>query len=160
MEFITIQKYIRTSPRKLQLVAGMIKRLTPAEAVLRLPFSGKRASEPLIKAISTAIANAKQKGVTESELTFKEIQINQGPKMKRWQAGSRGRAKPYARIMSHIRVVLETKAVETKKIDKVKAGKKVEKPISDTLQSTADTGKTLKSVGKETEAGREKAKNK
>src|SRR3989344_6437883 len=109
MEFITIQKYIRTSPRKLKLVADMVKDMPPAKAVERLPFIGKRAAEPLSKAVKTALANAKQKGVNDTELVFKEIQINQGPKMKRWRAASRGRAKPYVRIMSHIRVVLETK---------------------------------------------------
>lgn len=142
MEFITIQKYIRTSPRKLQTVAGMVKRLTPAEAVSRLPFSGKRASEPLIKAISTAIANAKQKGVTEGELIFKEIQINQGPKLKRWQAGSRGRAKPYAHIMSHIRVVLETKAPETKKVEKALKQSTVNSP--ELSAKTENNKKTIK----------------
>jgi large subunit ribosomal protein L22 len=117
MEFITVQKYIRTSPLKLRLVADMVRTLKPVDALEQLPFSGKKAAEPFSKALKTVIANAVQKGVSDKDLVFKEIQINQGPKLKRWRAGARGRAKPYERIMSHIRIVLTTEVVNEKKVD-------------------------------------------
>jgi hypothetical protein len=60
----------------------------------------------------TAIANAKQKDVNPSDLVFKEIQINEGPRLKRYRAGARGRAKPYKKRMSHIRIVLVVKEKE------------------------------------------------
>lgn len=109
MEIKAVQKFIRMSPRKLRLVVPLTKGLSPREAVDRLPLSGKRAAGPLTKVIKTAIANAKQKGLGERDLTFKEIQINEGPRLKRWRAGARGRVKPYRRKMSHIRVILESK---------------------------------------------------
>jgi len=59
------------------------------------------------KAIKTALANAKVKGV--DNLVFKTIEINEGPAMKRFMAGTRGRAKPYEKRMSHIKVVLTEK---------------------------------------------------
>jgi large subunit ribosomal protein L22 len=112
MEFVAIQKFLISSPRKLREVAFMIKGLTPEGAVERLPFTGKRASEQLRKVILTAIANAKQKDVNPSDLVFKEIQINEGPRLKRYRAGARGRAKPYKKRMSHIRIVLVVKEKE------------------------------------------------
>jgi large subunit ribosomal protein L22 len=106
MEIVATQKFLRMSPRKLRVVAGMVREMTPMRAIEVLPYTGRRAALPLQKVIKTAIANARVKGVTEDQLVFASIQINQGPQMKRFRAGSRGRAKPYTRDMSHIRVVL------------------------------------------------------
>ncbi|MEJ2347774.1 MAG: 50S ribosomal protein L22 [Patescibacteria group bacterium] len=117
MEIKSVQKFVKMSPRKLRLVASLVKGMTPTEAVARLPFSGKRAADPLVKTIKTAIANAKVKGIAESDLVFKEIQINEGPMLKRGRPVSRGMWHPYKRRMSHIRVVLEG---EVKKVSKPK----------------------------------------
>lgn len=106
MDIVSTQKFIKTSPRKLREVVPLAKGLTPQEALQRLPFARKKAVEPLVKAIKTAIANAKDRGLDVQSLEFKEIQIGEGPMLKRFRAGARGRAKPYKRKMSHIRVVL------------------------------------------------------
>lgn len=109
MEFKATQKYILTSPKKIREVAALVKRLTPGQALEKLPFIKKESVGELIKVISTAIANAKQQGETNIEnLAFKEILVNEGPRLKRWRAGARGRAKPYKKRMSHIKVVLKT----------------------------------------------------
>src|SRR3989344_8190898 len=108
MDIIATQKYIITSPKKLREVADVAKKLSPTRALEILPFIGKRASTPLAKVIKSAIANAKVKGQNEGDLTFKEIQIGEGPRLKRFRAGAHGRAKPYKKRMSHIRVVLTT----------------------------------------------------
>lgn len=107
----------------------MVKKLSPGEAIEVLPHTGKRAAGPLAKVIKSAIANAKQRKIGEGDLVFKEIQISEGPRLKRWRFGARGRAKPYKRRMSHIRVVLETKEPEPiKKVrEKVEKDKKNEK---------------------------------
>ena len=117
MEIKSVQKYIITSPQKIREVIPLIKGLSPAKAFEVLPFTGKRASEKLRKVVGTALANAKEKGLKEENLYFKEIQINEGPRLKRWRAGARGMAKPYKRRLSHIRVVLGVKEekVEDKK---------------------------------------------
>ncbi|MBI2020306.1 50S ribosomal protein L22 [Candidatus Daviesbacteria bacterium] len=106
MEAQTIQKYIHSSPRKLRLVADMVREIEPARALDILTITPKSAAKDLSSAIRTALANAKQKGLDESKVTFKKIEINEGTKMKRYRAGARGRAKPYARRMSHIKIVL------------------------------------------------------
>ena len=108
MEVKAVQKFVRMSPRKLRLVVPLVKNLSPTKALEVLPFTRKRAAGPLSKVIKTALANAKEKGISEADLIFKEIQINEGPRLKRWRAGARGRVKPYQRKMSHIRVILGT----------------------------------------------------
>lgn len=110
MEFIATQKYLRLSPRKIRPVVALVKKLTPDKAVETLPFIGKRGSLPLKKVILTAIAGAKDKGVDSHDLVFKEIQIGEGPRLKRGLAVSRGRWHPIKKRMSHIRVVLMTKS--------------------------------------------------
>ena len=112
MQIIAIQKFVRMSPKKIRVILPLFKKLGPSEAVEVLPHLGKKAAEPLIKVIGSAIANARQKGISDRDLLFKEIQINEGPRLKRGRAGARGRLKPYKRRMSHIRVVLETKEPE------------------------------------------------
>lgn len=106
MEVTTIQKHIHTSPRKLKLVADMVRRMKPASALRTLKFTNKGAATPLSKAIETVLANAKQQNLVEEKLTFAKIEINEGPAGKRYHAGTRGRAKPYKKRTSHIKIVL------------------------------------------------------
>ena len=133
MDIIATQKYLITSPKKLREVANVAKKLSPAKALEILPFIGKRAAGPLSKVIKSAIANAKVKGEAEGDLVFKEIQISEGPRLKRWRAGAHGRAKPFKKRMSHIRVVLtsvnrelSSKDKEANKVEE-KKGKDVSK---------------------------------
>ena len=109
MDIIATQKFVLASPKKLREVVALIKKLSPSEAVERLPFAGKRSAKSLEKVVRSAVANARQRGLNEETLSFKEIQINEGPRLKRFRAGARGRAKPYKKRMSHIRVVLTAK---------------------------------------------------
>lgn len=148
MQIRAIQKFVRMSPRKLRLVASLVKDLSPNHAVEVLPLVGKRASEPLRKVIKSAIANAKEKKIGDSDLIFKEINISEGPRLKRFRAGAKGRVKPYQRKMSHIRVVLETKEPESIK----KARKKVEESRTSRKGSTGRTSKrSLRSKDQRTE---------
>lgn len=107
-DIIATQKYLITSPRKVREVVALIKKMKPADAVETLPLVGKRAAEPLVKVIKSAIANASVKGISAADLIFKEIQVGEGPRLKRGKPVSRGQWHPRKRRMSHIRVVLET----------------------------------------------------
>lgn len=104
MEAQTIQKYIHTSPRKLRLVADLVRQLAPEKALEVLKYTQKAAAVDLSKAIKTIMANVKAKGM--ENIKFKTIEINEGPKMKRFRAGAKGRARPYKRRMAHIKIVL------------------------------------------------------
>lgn len=108
--FKATQKYLIMSPRKLRLVVGLIKKMKPVDAIEKLPFASRRAAGDLAKVIKSAIANARNQGVNDTELIFKEIQIGEGPRLKRGKAASRGRWHPFKKRMSHIRVVLTTVA--------------------------------------------------
>lgn len=117
MEAVTIQKFIHTSPRKLRLVADMVRKVEPLKALELMRFTFKYASKDLADAIKTALANAKQKGIDEEKVVFKKIEINESMKMRRYRAGTRGRVKPYKRRMSNIKIVLTdelTKNLELK----------------------------------------------
>jgi large subunit ribosomal protein L22 len=107
MDIIATQKYILVSPKKLRPIADMAKKLKPADAVARLPFVNKAASADLIKVIKTAIANGINRGISADTLVFKEIMINEGPRLKRGNPVSRGQWHPIKKRMSHIRVILQ-----------------------------------------------------
>lgn len=104
METWTIQKYIHSTPRKLRLVADMVRNLNPEKALETLRFTKKMAAKDLSSAIQTALANAKVRGM--EEVSFKSVEINEGPKMRRMRPGTRGRGKPYKKRLAHIKIVL------------------------------------------------------
>lgn len=108
-QYKATQKYLLESPRKLRLVVEVIKKMKPTDAVEKLPFLRKRAAGNLAKVIKSAIASAKIAGIADTDLIFKEIQIGEGPRLKRGRAASRGMWHPYKKRMAHIRVVLTTR---------------------------------------------------
>ena len=125
---MTIQRYIHISPRKLRLVADMIRQMAPTDALRVLDVTPKYAAKDLSKALKTALANAKQQGLDESSLSFKKIEIDEGVRMKRFRAGTRGRARPYKKRMSHIKIVLADDLssklkVQSEKLKKEEGGK-------------------------------------
>ncbi len=119
MQSTATQKFIRMSPKKIRIVVAEIKKMKPAAAIEILPYVAKRSAEPLNKVIKAAIANARMKGAKVEDLVFKEIQIGEGPRLKRINPVSKGRAHAIKKRMSHIRVVLEN----------------VEKPVKETKKS-------------------------
>ncbi|SRR5258708_238941 len=119
MQSTATQKFIRMSPKKIRIVVAEIKKMKPAAAIEILPYVAKRSAEPLNKVIKAAIANARMKGAKVEDLVFKEIQIGEGPRLKRINPVSKGRAHAIKKRMSHIRVVLET----------------IEKPVKETKKS-------------------------
>lgn len=109
----------------------MIDKLTPTKAYEVLPFISKRAAKTLRKVVGSVMANARQKGVKEENLYFKEIQINEGPRLKRFRAGARGMAKPYVKKLSHIRIVLGVKE-ENKVVEKNRSDAKADRKKGNT----------------------------
>ncbi len=126
-DFIATQKYLIMSPRKIRLVAALIKKMKPVDAIEKLPFVQKRAAEPVMKVVKNAIASATQQGIANTDLVFKEIQIGEGPRLKRGQAASRGRWHAFKHRMAHIRVVLTTATRPQTAVKKEKAEVKTEK---------------------------------
>ena len=106
MEVIKNQKYIHISPRKLRLVAGLIRKMTPAKALEILKFTPQVAGLHLAKAVKVALANTRQKGLDQDQVFFKKIEVNEGPRLKRMRPAPRGRVSPYKKRISHIKIVL------------------------------------------------------
>jgi len=126
--YTATQKFLIMSPRKIRPVVAVIKKMKPLDAISKLPFVQRRAGAEVAKVIKAAIANAKNQGVSDTDLIFKEIQIGEGPRLKRGIAASRGRWHALKKRMSHIRVVLMTNSksqtLNSKKIEK----SEIEKP--------------------------------
>jgi large subunit ribosomal protein L22 len=142
-EFKATQKYLIMSPRKLRLVVGLIKKMSPVDAIEKLPFASRRAAFDLGKVIKSALANATSQGVSEKDLVFKEIQIGEGPRLKRGKAASRGRWHPFKKRMSHIRVILTT--VKKKEVKEVKTEEvKVEEAKTEQIKAKVVTEKKEK----------------
>ncbi|MFZ5845129.1 MAG: large ribosomal subunit protein uL22 [Patescibacteria group bacterium] len=117
MEYQATAKYLRFSPRKALLVADSIRHLTPEAALVALANLPKAAAKPLIKVITSALANAKQKGIGTETLRFKTIEVMSAPALRRFRAVSRGMAHTYKKRMTHIRVVLIAKEVNSQEGD-------------------------------------------
>lgn len=125
MEFVSTQKFIHVSPRKLRLVVNLVKKFNPTLAQNVLKHTNKSAAIPLNKALTTAVANAKDQGIESDQLVIKEIQIAEGPRLRRGRAGARGVWKPMKKRMSHIRIVLEQQPKPEKPKKTVSAKQKV-----------------------------------
>lgn len=115
-------KNYRQSPRKVRLVADLVRGKNANEAIVKMRFLAKRAGSPIEKLIASAIANATNAGYDAESLVVKEIRVDQGLVMKRWMPRARGRAFPIHKRTSHVSVVLDAK--EAKKETTTKAAKK------------------------------------
>lgn len=74
---------LKVSPRKLRLLANEIKKIAPVEAVTRLQFTNTNAARLFRSCLKTAIANAKAAGINQDNLSFSEVMVNEGQKIKR-----------------------------------------------------------------------------
>lgn len=118
----------RQSPRKVRLVASLIKGKTVPAALNTLMVTTKRASDPMVKLLNSALANAKDRGVSTENLYVKECTVNQGLTMKRFMPGARGTGFPILKKTSHVKLVLDTKAPKgAKAIPAPKANKAAKK---------------------------------
>ena len=112
-------KYLRIAPRKVRLVVDMIRGKNALDAQNILNFTTKKASEPVLKLLKSAVANAKNNfKLEEADLYISNIEVNEGPKNKRWRARARGQAYEIQKKTSHINIVLDKKRQKTKKIKK------------------------------------------
>ena len=101
-------KHCRISPRKVQIVLDQIRNqpLEKAQALLR--YSTKSASEPLLKLINSAAANAENNFNMDADALYvSECFVSQGPTLKRIRARARGSASRILKRTSHITVVLK-----------------------------------------------------
>lgn len=113
MEAIAQTKYVRMSPRKVRLVANLIRGVNVDHAINILHFTPRAAARPLEKTLRSAVANLvnnqdSSEKIDPESLVVSEIRIDEGPVLKRFRAASMGRASRIRRRTSHIKIKVET----------------------------------------------------
>ena len=102
--------YVRLSPQKARLIVDMVRGKKVQEALNILKFSPQKAAAVVSGVVSSAVANAEQKGVSDVDrLVVKTITVDQGPVLKRFLPRAQGRATKIRKPTSHITVVLDEK---------------------------------------------------
>lgn len=101
-----ISKYIRISPRKARLAAGLIRGLPVSEASMQLVFSNLKAGRLLKKTLDSAVANAETEDMRRETLKVFEVRIDAGPTLKRAKPKNRGGRHPIMKRTSHFTVIV------------------------------------------------------
>lgn len=125
----TLTNY-KQSPRKVRLVADMIRGKKVAVARDSLVFLAKKSSPEMIKLLNSAIANARQQGMNPDDLIVSKISVDKANVIRRFKPMARGRAAGIRRTMSHINLELGLAAGAKPKAEK-KAAKKTAKKKSE-----------------------------
>jgi large subunit ribosomal protein L22 len=118
MEATASLKYLRITPRKVRVVADLIRGKKVDQALAQLAYVEKRAALPLAKLLRSAVANADQasKGQLDVDrLYVRELQVGQGPSLRRFMPRAMGRAFKVLKKTSHISIVVGDEAPAKKK---------------------------------------------
>jgi large subunit ribosomal protein L22 len=104
-----ILKNYRQSPRKVRLIADVIRGKQVTDALAMLKFVDKRASGPFAKVVESALANAVQAGKEPARLFVKKVSVDKAATIKRFMPRARGSASRINKRNSHISVELGEK---------------------------------------------------
>lgn len=114
---------VRLAPRKVSLVASLVRGRSVSDALIILEHTPKRAALPVVKAIKSAAANATNThGIDGKTLVIDQLTVTAGPRLKRFKPAAHGRALPFMKRTSHITVVVRGD-VKPKKAPKPVAAK-------------------------------------
>lgn len=115
MEVIAKLNSLRMAPRKVRLVADLIRRLPVIEADRQLVFLNKAAAKPLLKLLRSAIANADHNfKLSKENLWIKFLTVDGGATIKRFRPRAHGSAAPIRKRTSHITLKLSDEVRPTK----------------------------------------------
>src|SRR4051794_39607363 len=119
MESTAKLRYLRITPRKVRVVADLIRGKNVNAALAQLAYVEKRAAEPVAKLLRSAVANAEQAAKDQNldvdRLTVKELMVDQGPSLRRFMPRAMGRAFKVLKKTSHISLTISDEAVKAKK---------------------------------------------
>jgi large subunit ribosomal protein L22 len=117
-----IAKGVRLSPRKVAVVAALVRGRSVDDALTILQHTPRRSAVAVRKVIQSARANADYNhGYKPASLQITEISVTAGPRIKRFRPAAHGRALPYQKKSSHIRVIVDGEKREAKKPAKTAA---------------------------------------
>ena len=109
-----IMSNIRVSPRKLNLVAGLIRNLPAQQAVATLTFSKRRIAQQVKKVLESAIANAENNHQLDVDrLVVSRAEVGRSMVMRRFHARGRGRSARVEKWFSHLKIVVAERAQES-----------------------------------------------
>ena len=109
-----ILRNIRISPRKLNLVAGLIRNRSASDAVATLTFSKRRIAQDVRKVLESAIANAENNHQLDVDrLVVSRAEVGKSVVMRRFHARGRGRSARIEKWFSHIKIVVAERAPES-----------------------------------------------
>ena len=107
---------LRVSPRKLNLVAGLIRNVPASQAVATLTFSKRRIAGPVRKALESAIANAENNHQLDVDrLVVTRAEVGRSIVMRRFHARGRGKASRVEKWFSHLKIVVAEREQQTER---------------------------------------------
>lgn len=121
-------KGVDLAPRKVSVVASLVRNRTVADALVILDHVPRRAALPVKKAINSAAHNAQQAGLDTKSLTIDTLSVTVGKRLKRFKPHMRGMALPFQKKSSNILVVVS--GTEKPKPKKKPADAKADKPAA------------------------------
>ena len=116
MAVTAIAKGVRISPRKVAVVAALVRGRSVEDALVILDHTPRRSALAVKKVVASAKANADHNHrYKPATLQITEISVTPGPRLKRYRPASHGRALPFERKTAHIRVIVDGEQREVKK---------------------------------------------
>lgn len=116
MSVKAVAKGVRISPRKVSLVAGLVRGRSVEDALVILEHTPRRSALAVKKVVASARANAEHNhNYKPNSLQIVEITVTTGPSFKRYRPAAFGRAHPFKRRSSHITVLVDGEKREPKK---------------------------------------------
>ena len=134
MEVDAKLNYLNIAPRKVRLVADLIRGKELEIARKQLKFCNKKAATPILKLLNQGAANAENNfNLNPLNLYIREIKVDEGPMLKRWKPRAMGRADEIHKKRSHVTLRLE-------ELDQKKAKKKAKKKKKRTKDKKSKKG--------------------
>jgi large subunit ribosomal protein L22 len=116
MAVTAVAKGVRISPRKVAVVAALVRGRSVEDALTILEHTPRRSALAVAKVVKSAKANADHNHHYKSAtLQITTISVTPGPRLKRYRPASHGRALPFERKTAHIRVIVDGEKREIKK---------------------------------------------
>ena len=122
MEAIAILKNVPSSPRKMRLVAGLVRGQNVTKALALLKFEANGGAEKIEKLLLSALSNWQQKNedarIEDSNLYIKEIKVDEGKMLKRLRPAPQGRGHRIRKRSNHVTLIIDSRSEEEINVSK------------------------------------------
>ena len=122
MEAVAILKNVPSSPRKMRLVAGLVRGQNVTKALALLKFEANGGAEKIEKLLLSALSNWQQKNeearIEDSNLYIKEIKVDEGKMLKRLRPAPQGRGHRIRKRSNHVTLIIDSRSEEEINVSK------------------------------------------